>query len=153
MTAGDRSATPVHAGLVALRVGGAWRGALLQGPSGVGKSDLTIRALAQGFRLVADDRVELFASGGRLWGVAPRPLAGLMEVRGLGVVRAPVLRPLCEVALTVDLLDPASLAERCPDPAQVRLCGLQTPLIALHPLEASAPAKLALALQGLSRGP
>ena len=49
----------VHAGLVALRHGGLWRGALITGPSGSGKSDLALRCLEHGFRLVADDRVLL----------------------------------------------------------------------------------------------
>jgi serine kinase of HPr protein (carbohydrate metabolism regulator) len=45
-----------HAGLVATRLGGRWRGALIEGPSGTGKSDLANRMIATGFRLVADDR-------------------------------------------------------------------------------------------------
>jgi serine kinase of HPr protein (carbohydrate metabolism regulator) len=47
----------LHAGLVALRLAGFWRGALICGPSGAGKSDLALKALDAGFRLVADDRV------------------------------------------------------------------------------------------------
>ncbi len=52
----------LHAGLVALRLEGVWRGALIAGPSGVGKSDLALRAIEAGFRLVADDRA---AAAGR----------------------------------------------------------------------------------------
>ena len=77
----------VHAGLVAMRLGGDWVGALIEGPSGAGKSDLGLRCLDHGLRLVADDQVVLFASGGSLFGRAPGPLAGLIEVRGVGIER------------------------------------------------------------------
>ena len=55
-----------HAGLIARRMGGVWRGVLIEGPSGAGKSDLALRALDQGFRLVADDRVVVWTDAGRL---------------------------------------------------------------------------------------
>ena len=51
-----------HAGLLAQRIGGRWKGALIEGPSGAGKSDLALKALDAGFRLVADDRV-MFQAG------------------------------------------------------------------------------------------
>src|SRR4051812_25700980 len=91
---------PIHAGLVATRRDGRWVGVLIEGSSGVGKSDLALRALDTGFRLVADDRVILWASGGRLFGRAPASLAGLAELRGVGVVSVPFLA-LCEVVLIV----------------------------------------------------
>jgi len=122
-----------HAGLIAAWAGGSWRGVLIEGPAGAGKSDLAIRALAQGFRLVADDRVALWVSGDRLFGRAPETLAGLLEVRGL---------PLAEVALVVRCGTP----ERTPDPAFTELLGVSIPLIELDPREASAPAKLSRAL-------
>src|SRR5919205_3670266 len=58
-------------------------GVLLLGPAGAGKSDLALRLLSRGFDLVADDQVVIED------GVAcpPPPLAGLMEVRGVGIVR------------------------------------------------------------------
>ena len=77
----------LHAGLVALRLDGYWRGVLILGPSGAGKSDLALRALGAGFRLVADDRVVVWRSGGVLFGRAPEPLLGLLEARGHGIVR------------------------------------------------------------------
>ncbi len=79
----------VHGGLIARRLGEHWRGVLIEGPSGAGKSDLALRALERGFSLVADDRVRLFVSGGRLYGRAPSALAGLIEARGIGVTRRP----------------------------------------------------------------
>jgi hypothetical protein len=130
-----------HAGLIARRLGGVWRGVLIEGPSGAGKSDLALRALDQGFRLVADDRVRVWAAEGRLYGRAPDALAGLIEARGLGIVPAAAL-PLCEIVLLARL----GPAERIPDPATEAILGVAVPLLAVSPFEASAPAKLSRAL-------
>ena len=130
-----------HAGLIAARTQGAWRGVLIEGPSGAGKSGLALLALAEGFRLVADDRVVLWTSDGRLYGRAPESLSGLMEVRGLDVVRLTPL-PFAEVTLVARL----GRAERMPDPAFADILGLQVPLIILEPGESTAPAKLGRAL-------
>ena len=130
-----------HAGLIARRVGGIWRGVLIEGGSGAGKSDLALRALDQGFRLVADDRVLVWVSEGRLFGRAPDSLAGLLEVRGLGIARVPALW-LCEVSLLVWL----GAAERMPEPATETILGVPVPLLAAEPFQASAPAKLGRAL-------
>jgi serine kinase of HPr protein (carbohydrate metabolism regulator) len=137
----------LHAGLLAQRIGGRWRGVLIQGPSGAGKSDLALRALDAGFALVADDRVQVFTSDGRLFGQAPPALAGLIEVRGLGVLRAPALA-LCEIALVARCAE----VERTPDPQLVEICGVTRPMVNIQPLEASAPAKLSRALQHLGLG-
>ena len=130
-----------HAGLIALRLGGFWRGVLIEGPPGAGKSDLALRALGRGFQLVADDRVLLWVSDGRLFGRAPDALSGLIEVRGLQVLRVGAL-PLAEVALVVRCATP----DRIPEPAFTEVLGVAAPLIELDPREASAPAKLRRAL-------
>jgi len=135
----------VHANLVALRIDGDWRGVLIEGASGAGKSDLTLRALDAGFRLVADDRTLLWISDGRLFGRAPEVLSGLLEVRGVGVTAHNPL-PFAEVALAVDC-DRA--IERMPEPAEITRLGLAIPSLAIAPLEASAVAKLHLALRHL----
>lgn len=131
-----------HAGLVARRIGGLWRGVLIEGPSGSGKSDLALRALDQGFRLVADDRVLTWASDGRLWGRAPDALRGLIEVRGVDVITVEPLA-FCEIAGLVRLEAP----ERIPDPATETILGIPIPLLAVAPFETSAPAKLSRAMQ------
>jgi hypothetical protein len=130
-----------HAGLIAVRTNGPWRGVLIEGPSGSGKSDLALRALAGGFRLVADDRVILWTSGGRLFGRAPDTLVDLIEMRGVAVVRIEAL-PLCEVAMVARDGSP----ERMPDPAFADILGLRLPLLELALGETSAPAKLSHAL-------
>lgn len=137
-----------HGGLIALRCGGRWRGALIQGPSGIGKSDLALRALAAGFRLVADDQVVVFASGGRLYGKAPESLAGLIEIRGLGIVATPAIA-VAEVALVIRCLDTPAAVERLPEPRSESVCGLNVPVFDLWPLEPAAPAKIRRMLEHL----
>ena len=63
--------------------------ALLAGPSGSGKSDLALRLIDRGWRLLADDYVELAREAGRLFAHAPATTRGLLEIRGLGIVRLP----------------------------------------------------------------
>jgi serine kinase of HPr protein (carbohydrate metabolism regulator) len=123
----------------------------MRGPSGVGKSDLALRALEAGWRLVADDRVIAWPSGGRLYARAPRVLAGLLEARTLGV-RPIASLGFAEVALVVDLHADAAALERVPEPGATELCGLRLPCVALAAREASASAKLALALQAATLG-
>lgn len=134
----------LHAGLVARRIGGFWRGALILGPSGCGKSDLALRALTTGFRLVADDRVLVWAAEGRLFGRAPDTLAGLIEARGLGVQPEVALR-LAPIGLVVR----CEPGERVPEAQFEAVLGVRIPLIRLAPLEASAPLKLGMALETL----
>ncbi len=137
-----------HAGLIALRQDGIWRGALIEGPSGVGKSDLALRALDAGFRLVADDRVVVFAAGGRLYGKPPKTLAGLIEVRGLGVVDAAAL-PFCEVALLIRCVEDPKAVERLPDPRSATITGVSVPVFDLWPREPAAPSKIRRMMQSL----
>jgi serine kinase of HPr protein (carbohydrate metabolism regulator) len=139
-----------HAGLIALRWRGAWRGVLIEGPSGAGKSDLALRALGQGFRLVADDRTIVFASGGRPFGRAPGPLAGLIEVRGLGVVAEPMLRCV-EINLVARCVATAAEIDRCPDPALTALPGGHVHALDVFAAQDSAPAKLRRAIEHLGR--
>lgn len=130
----------MHATCVALAQGAV----LLRGPSGAGKSDLALRLIEGGALLVADDQVLLAAENGRLVARAPAPIAGRMEVRGLGIVpvataaEAPVL-------LLADLVAPDTV-ERMPEPASETILGIALPRVALVPFEASAPAKLRLAV-------
>lgn len=136
-----------HAGLLAMRIGGYWRGVLIEGDSGSGKSDLALRALETGWSLVADDRTLLWSCDGQLFGRAPDPLSGLIEARGLGVSAWPG-RAFAPVALIVRCVGPQAM-ERCPEPETKTLEGVTMPLVRLAALEASAPAKLSRALTHL----
>jgi HPr kinase/phosphorylase len=135
----------VHGTAIAL--GG--EGILLRGPSGAGKSDLALRLIDQGARLVADDQTELRRDGHEITMSAPATIAGQIEVRGLGIVALPsvVSAPL---RLVVDLMAPAEI-ERMPLPRACTYLECALPVVALAPFEASAPAKLRLALSTLTR--
>lgn len=138
----------LHGGLIARRQDGLWRGVLIQGPSGVGKSDLALRALDAGFRLVADDRVVAFKSGGRLWGKAHEALAGLLEIRGLGVAPIPALA-FCEIVLVIRCVAAPEAVERLPDLRSATILGVCVPAFDLWPREPAALAKIGRMLQSL----
>ncbi len=140
----------LHAGLIAARSGGDWRAALIVGSSGAGKSDVMLRCLDLGLRLVADDRTLVWASGGRLFGRAPDTLRGLIELRGVGVVRERVL-PFAEAVLLIHCQSGKAAVERMPDETTEQVCGLSLPTLALHVLDASAPAKISRALMRLGQ--
>jgi serine kinase of HPr protein (carbohydrate metabolism regulator) len=134
----------IHATAVAID----GRAVLLRGAPGAGKSDLALRLIDAGARLVADDQSELCRRGDTVIVRAPATMAGLFEVRGIGIVR---LEPLAEapVALVVDLV-PAGDVERLPVRRSETILGLAVPLVAVAPFEASAAAKLRLALRAFS---
>lgn len=140
--------TFVHATCIGLRRGRAWAGVLLRGPSGAGKSDLALRLIDSGARLIADDQTHLERTGRALIATAPPALAGLLEVRGVGIVRlAPAQRlARAPLALLVDLVA-AERVERLPELARESVLGITLPVVALAAFEASAPAKLRLALR------
>ena len=118
-------------------------GVLLRGPSGSGKSDLALRLIDEGARLVADDRVELAVEDNRLVARSPAAIAGKIEVRGIGIVAvASVGR--ATVGLVLDLVDGAEI-ERLPEPAHDTLLGIALPRLRLDPFTASACAKIRLA--------
>lgn len=138
----------LHAGLVALRLGGRWRGALITGPSGAGKSDLALRALDHGFRLVADDRVSLWRSGRGLFGRAPSPLAGLQELRGVGVLAQPAIE-FAEVVLLIRAAAAPEDPERAPPRHAEPILEVATPVLSLWLHDPAAPAKLRVAIMHL----
>jgi serine kinase of HPr protein (carbohydrate metabolism regulator) len=142
----------LHAGLIALRVAGAWRGVLIQGPSGIGKSDLALRTLECGFRLVADDRVVVFVSAGRLFGRAPPTIEGLIEVRGVGVVRETALA-LAPITLSVRCKPTPGAVERLPEPLSECVLGCTVPVFEVWPHEHTAPAKIRRAIEHLGARP
>lgn len=142
----------MHATSVALKsLGQPWQAVLLRGPPGAGKSDLALRLIDAGGRLIADDQTHLDRKGHVLVASAPTAIAGRMEVRGVGIVRLPRAKLIARapVALLVDLVAPAQV-ERMPEPAEEVQQEIALPLLALAPFEASAPAKLHLALQRIA---
>jgi HPr kinase/phosphorylase len=111
-------------------------GVLIVGPSGSGKSDLTLRLLGRGFTLVADDQVDIV--DGRA--SPPVSLAGLLEVRGLGIVHLPYSSQV-KLSIVIALDD---CSDRLPEPEQYS--ALNLPVVRVRAASASAPDRVALAL-------
>jgi HPr kinase/phosphorylase len=118
---------------------------LLLGPPGSGKSDLVLRLIQAGWRLVADDQVMLAAEAGALRAAAPPALRGMLEVRGLGIFRDLAVVPMAPVRLAVRLQDRGTI-DRLPTPETWTAEGIVLPAIRLDAFEAAATAKLGLAL-------
>jgi serine kinase of HPr protein (carbohydrate metabolism regulator) len=119
---------------------------MIMGPSGSGKSDLSLRLIDRGFALVSDDQTIVRRHGDRLLASAPPSIAGKFEIRGIGIVEME-----CEadvpVALIVEL---TSEIPRLPDDARERpILGIGVPLVSVDAMTASAPAKLVFALDRL----
>jgi hypothetical protein len=130
-------------------------GVLLIGKSGSGKSDLALRLMAAGARLVADDRTDLYVSRGRLYAKPPKRIAGLLEVRGVGILKVPY-DTKTQVTLVVEL---GKAGPRLPEtltfrpPAALRLPpAAAPPVISLRAFEASVPAKIAAAAAAYAKG-
>jgi serine kinase of HPr protein (carbohydrate metabolism regulator) len=133
------SAETVHASTVASE----GRAVLITGPSGSGKSDLALRLLDRGFSLVSDDQTIVRKDGSRLLASAPANIAGKLEIRGVGIVDMETVSDV-PVALLVEL---TSDIQRLPDDSRERpILGVPLPLISIDAMTASAPSKVALAL-------
>jgi HPr kinase/phosphorylase len=119
------TATNIHASCVLLGDAGrrfdapADAAVLLLSESGAGKSTVALQLLARGAKLVADDRVELFVRDDELWARAPQNLAGLLEVRGVGIVALPHAAE-ARVSLAVRLVS-RDQVPRLPEPQNFKM--------------------------------
>jgi len=111
----------LHASAVAV----ADRAALIVGASGAGKSALALEMMALGAELVADDQVVLERRGDALHAAAPPALRGIVEARGIGLLRAEPREAV--VALVADL-DHAPAA-RMPQKCEIAYLGVEIELI------------------------
>ena len=133
------SAETIHASTVS-REG---RAVLITGPSGAGKSDLALRLIDRGFTLVSDDQTIVKRDGDRLLATAPPTIAGKLEIRGIGIVEMDRVSDV-PVALLIEL---TSDIQRLPDDSRERpILGVKLPLVSIDAMTASAPSKVALAL-------
>ena len=118
------------------------RGLLILGPSGAGKSALALRLIGLGATLVADDRSELTVEGGGLVARCPAPIRGLIEARGVGLLRAPV-SDSARIVLVADLGQTED--HRLPPFRKITILGCEVDLV-LHPQNDHFPQGLMLYL-------
>ena len=134
----DRSI--LHASCVVVQT----KGVLILGLSGSGKSTLALQLLALGADLVADDRVEITAEDGRAIARCPGAISGLIEARGIGILRLHSV-PMTELALVVDLGQVET--NRLPPRRHVSIAGVQIDLV-LGPISGHLSASVLCYLKG-----
>lgn len=138
--------TRIHASCISIGS----HGVLLLGPSGSGKSDLTLRLMSKGAMLVADDQVVLTRDEHHLLiASVDDSIRGLLEVRGVGLVRYPIAANI-PVRLAVQLVERQEV-EHIPSPASYKQLEVNIPLISLHGYDASTPEKIYAALHAMRR--
>lgn len=122
---------------------------LLRGPSGSGRSDLALRLIDEGARLISDEQVELERRNERVFAgvpnLMPAHLIGRIEARGLGIVQVPHAPEPLPLGWVVDMV-PVSAIERLPKAAAAIYLGIAVPCFSLDPASPSASAKLRLAV-------
>lgn len=139
-TAGAAERIRLHASCVAVD----GRGVLISGPSGSGKSDLALRLIDGGAALVADDQLWVERVAEALIARPVPAVAGLLEVRGHGIVRLPH-QASCPVHLSV-ALEVAGPIPRLPEPPARLLLGIELACLRVDPRAPSAAAVVRLAL-------
>lgn len=137
----------IHASCVAVGE----TGVLIRGPSGAGKSELAFALILAGrtgaippTTLVADDRVNVAVRDGRLVASAPDTIAGLIEVRGLGIRRLPHVDEAV-IGLVIDLAVPEGARLPQPEALRTGIDGVIVPRLPIAPgADAVLPAIAAL---------
>lgn len=116
------------------------KGILILGDSGSGKSDLALRLITLfSAKLISDDRTDIFYDSGFIKAKAPSALRGLLEVRGLGLIKQEYLKETkidLVIKLTTDKI------ERMPQSQSYKIENIDIPMYFLNPFEASAPSKV-----------
>ncbi len=134
------SSETLHASCIA--IGG--RAVLIEGQSGSGKSDLALRLIDRGAVLVSDDYTIIRRIGDTVIASAPPNIAGLIEVRGVGLVPMPVETDVT-IALIVSISDSI---ERMPESLETEvIAGIIVPRCRISPFESSAPIKVEIMLK------
>ena len=132
----------IHASTVAINKSAV----LITGPAGVGKSDLALRLIDEGAELIADDQTFLSEEGDLLIASAPASIAGLMEVRHVGLLHLPHTLSAI-VALYVELVPTAEELERMPEKQFITFADVKIRRIRLPAFATSTPAKIRAALK------
>ncbi len=125
-------------------------GCLILGKSGSGKSRLAAEMIQLGARLVADDQVILTVQSGMLMASAPKELANVLELRGIGLIRLPDIVPRHVLHLAIEL-DPDA-EDRLPEPQTATIEGLSIPLLRLKPPPITGAGSVMLAIKAVQEG-
>ena len=123
------------------------KGILILGKSGSGKSDLALRLIDAGGTLVSDDYVEVVSENNTLMAKAAPNIAGMIEVRGIGLIKIDFL-PMAQLDLALDLV-PRNGIERLPEQGYFETDNIQIPLYGYDGFCASAIAKINLIINNL----
>jgi HPr kinase/phosphorylase len=123
-----------------------YKGVLIAGPPGAGKSDLALRLIDAGAKLVSDDQTELKITKGTLVATPPESIKGLFEMRHIGLIRMP-FAACATVALYVELALLHDKLERLPGEETISFLDRPVRRLRLPAFAASTPAKIRAALQ------
>lgn len=124
-------------------------GIIIIGESGLGKSDLTLRMIMEkGAVLVADDRTDVELAGAEVYASCPETIRGMLEVRGIGILKLPFLDRV-PVKLVVKLVKDSKEIERLPNKSYHGFDGVEVEEIQLCAFEASAVDKLVIKMDSL----
>ncbi len=129
----------IHASCVAFGK----KGVLIFGKSGSGKSDLSLRLIDMGAKLVADDQVILKNYKGHLLATCPKSIIGKIEAYGLGILTLP-FRKKVYIHTVVEI---KSKVDRMPETEYFTYDGVKVPKIKLPAFEISSPIKIKLFLE------
>jgi serine kinase of HPr protein (carbohydrate metabolism regulator) len=143
----EASEIPFVMQVSAVAIGG--RALLIEGPPGSGKSSLALALIDRGAGLIGDDAVTLTSMGDALIASSPPNITGMLELRGIGLVRLPVSAPTpAALILTLGI----EAAERLPETIPRRtIAGVSIPVLAFDPgtIAPAARAEWALQMHGL----
>lgn len=132
MNQADADMVCLHSSTVAFQIGNDWRALVILGRSGAGKSELALSLIAMGARLVADDQTEFRRDGTMIFATAPPVLRGLIEMRGMGLLRADPVDAIVHALVDLDQRE----TDRMPPARTITLLGQTLPL--LHRVDSSA---------------
>lgn len=142
----------IHASAVALSAKSDAKAVLLLGPSGSGKSTLAARLMdAYAAQLIGDDRIHLSVEAAKIMVAPHEKLAGLLELRGLGLLRMDYLAS-APLALVVQLVEERSHVPRLPDGHYFTHQGIDVPKLTLHGADLATPLIISKAITALAHG-
>jgi len=121
------------------------KGILIEGPSGSGKSDLSLRLIDAGAKLVSDDYVDIRSENGSLIGCGPPNIEGMFEVRGVGLTKTDYIKS-SPLYLALELT-PRDKIERLPEVDFFEMDDIQIPYYKFDAFSVSAIAKITMMLK------